>query len=341
MKARKIIITIAAFLLAAILVGAGVLGAFFYLNSPPDTYRQPIHFTIETGETLSAIAGKLENAGAIRSSFLLETMGKLNKTAGSFQKGVYLLPPKLTTIEVHDYFISGKQMLKSVTIPEGWTLRKIGNKLEESGITQADDFYKYVRDNTVLEEFGIIGNTGEGFLYPDTYKFPVDYPPEYVVRHMYSRFFEKLEMIYPEYTDLSSKEIYEKVILASIVEREYMQEQEAPLIASVFYNRLHNNMRLQSCATVVYVITEEQGKAHPEKLFNQDLEISSEYNTYKEWGLPPAPISNPGEIALRSAFIPAETNYLYFVLKGDGHHHFSDNYTQHTDAKYYYLKGNR
>jgi len=128
--------------------------------------------------------------------------------------------------------------------------------------------------------------------------------------------------------------------MASIVEREYRADDEAPLIASVFYNRLKRNVGLESCATLEYIITEIQNKAHPEYITLDDEKINSPYNTYKWAGLPPGPISNPGKIALEAAFHPAKTSYMYFVLKDAqaGRHFFSRDLSEHNQAKYLYLK---
>jgi UPF0755 protein len=124
------------------------------------------------------------------------------------------------------------------------------------------------------------------------------------------------------------------------VEREYRVDQEAPLIASVFYNRIQRNMGLESCATLEYIITEIQQKAHPEYITIEDEKLDSPYNTYKWAGLPPGPISNPGRTALEAAFQPARTSYLYFVLRDaqSGRHYFSRNLNEHNQAKYLYLK---
>jgi UPF0755 protein len=132
----------------------------------------------------------------------------------------------------------------------------------------------------------------------------------------------------------------DRVVLASIVEREYRAPEEAPLMASVFYNRLNARMRLQSCATVAYVLTEELGRPHPESLTYGDLEVDSDYNTYARWGLPPGPISNPGRVALLAAFEPAETPFLYFVLRDPeaGRHEFSVSLDEHNEKKFLYLK---
>ena len=140
---------------------------------------------------------------------------------------------------------------------------------------------------------------------------------------------------------MSPGELNNRVIIASIVEREYRIPEEAAIMAGVFFNRLRIGMALQSCATVEYVITEILGLPHPTRIFNRDLEIRNPYNTYMYPGLPPGPISWPGEIALRAAFNPAETNYLYFRLieLSTGRHHFSRTLDDHIRAGALYVKG--
>jgi UPF0755 protein len=137
--------------------------------------------------------------------------------------------------------------------------------------------------------------------------------------------------------------LYNKVILASIIEREYRAKSEAPVMAGVFYNRLKRGMRLESCATVEYIITGIEGKPHPVRLFFSDLEIENPYNTYLNKGLPPGPISSPGETALAAAFFPAENDYLFFRLldPAAGRHHFSKSYDEHlrTGTVEFYIKG--
>jgi len=151
---------------------------------------------------------------------------------------------------------------------------------------------------------------------------------------------DTVERIEPDWRDLDRESLRDTVIMASIVEREYRADDEAPLIASVFFNRLKKNMGLESCATLEYIITEIQQKAHPEYITLDDERIDSPYNTYKWAGLPPGPISNPGKIALEAAFHPARSGYLYFVLrdKQAGRHFFSRDLSEHNQAKYLYLK---
>jgi UPF0755 protein len=141
-------------------------------------------------------------------------------------------------------------------------------------------------------------------------------------------------------TPPSPAELYEKVIIASIVEREYRVTEEAALMAGVFYNRLEIDMPLQSCATVEYVITEIQGKPHPKVIFTRDTEIEDPYNTYINNGLPPGPIAAPGAVALDAALHPASSEYLYFRLVDSavGRHYFSKTFDDHIKAGQFYIK---
>ena len=182
----------------------------------------------------------------------------------------------------------------------------------------------------------------EGFLYPDTYLFPSGYPASKVVSAMADNFFRRLNDIAPESLSMSPADIAKKVIIASIVEREYRIPEEAALMAGVFYNRINIGMALQSCATVEYIITEIQNRPHPNVLLNRDLEIRDPYNTYQYPGLPPGPISAPGETALRAAFNPSPSEYFYFRLIDDnaGQHYFSRTLDDHIRAGILYLKGN-
>jgi UPF0755 protein len=174
----------------------------------------------------------------------------------------------------------------------------------------------------------------EGYLFPDTYLFPAEFPAEKVITTMADNFFSNLQNINPSILTMNPNELNEKIIIASIVEREYRVAQEAPIMAGVFYNRLRINMALQSCATVEYIITEVQNRPHPSVLLFKDLEIDNPYNTYIKPGLPPGPISAPGITALRAAFYPDSTNYLYFRLEdaASGRHYFSRTYDQHMSA---------
>jgi UPF0755 protein len=192
----------------------------------------------------------------------------------------------------------------------------------------------------LLARLNVPAENLEGYLFPDTYFFPPGYPAEAIVEQMALNFFDRLGELDPEARKLPARELHEKLILASIVEREYRLEAEAPLIASVFNNRLRYNIGLESCATLEYIITDLLDRPHPRFLSEEDKRLKSPYNTYLWAGMPPGPISNPGRVALAAALHPARTNFYYFVLKDaeTGQHYFSDSQKQHNWAKYYYLK---
>lgn len=330
------------FVIVILAAVSGFTAAFYLWNElqSPDTPPSSDQFRIIQGDTLTGIASRLEKEGFIKSAPAFSIFSRFKRTTASMKVGLYQLEPGLSGMEVHDLLVSGAQKLYRITIPEGWTVRRIADFLEEQGITGKEEFISVVTQGGLLKEHGFDLASSEGFLYPDTYLFPREYPAEKVAEAFIENFFFVLGDIYPEYKELTSGEIDKVVRLASVVEREYRVNEEAPLIASVFYNRLNQGIKLQSCATVAYIITEIQGKPHPERLFFSHLEIPSEFNTYIHEGLPPVPISNPGATALDAAFNPAETDYLFFVVKDPaaGTHNFSRSYNEHLNARDLYLK---
>ncbi len=338
---RKLIRALTLFLILVLGAGLGLVGYATYMNSPVRSNGgESVAFTIEKGENLKSVAERLEREGLLRSADFLVVVAKLKESEKLFQAGSYLVPRGKSALDLHDYFIQGSQFLIRTTIPEGWTLSRIADYLEAKKISSKEAFLAAAGKRELLDKFGIPGRTAEGYIFPDTYFFPEDYPAEKALGRMVDNFYKKLAEIYPEYREMTQKALAEKIILASIVEREYRSADEAPLMASVFSNRLGVNMALGSCATVEYVITEIQKKPHPEFLTFDDLDVASPYNTYKHPGLPPGPISNPGKTALLAAFSPAKTDYWYFVLKdpATGKHFFSRNLQEHNRAKVVYLK---
>jgi len=330
-------------LIIFLLIGFGsLIGALIYLNQPVTAVLQAEnHFFVEQGENLSEIAGRLEKEKMIHSALFLIILSRLMGTENSFQAGPYKIKPKSTTIDIHNMLATGQRTRVKVTIPEGWSLGKIADLLVSKGIVSKEEFLEAAISAGILSKLGIYGNTVEGYLFPDTYFFPEVYDAESIIETMVNNFFANLEEIQPNLDSWDARKLHEQVILASIIEREYRIVEEAPLIASVFKNRLRLNIGLESCATLEYIITEIQGKAHPNYITLEDKAIDSEYNTYKWYGLPPGPISNPGKIALDATFHSAETDYYYFVLKDatTGEHFFSKSLTEHNKAKVHYLKG--
>ena len=338
---KKILAVLLGLMIIAGVLFAGAAGAYGVLNKAPvGTTSGGVRFTIEKGLPLKEIAFNLRQADLIKSSHFFRLLAKLKKVEGAVKSGVYDIPEGTSTLSILELLVEGRQQLTKVTIPEGKTLRKTAEILEKHNILSADTFIETAARRDIIEAYDIPGESLEGFLFPDTYFFPEEYEAERVVEIFLQNFYTNLDKIYPSWEDLAPDELEQKITMASIIEREYRVAAEAPLIASVFYNRLSKNIGLNSCATIEYIITEIQGGEHPEYLTYRDLEIDSAFNTYKWAGLTPHPICSPGPVALRASFHPADTDYYYFVLKdpASGSHHFSKTNDEHIEAKRLYVK---
>ena len=295
---------------------------------------------IREGESSYAVGERLERAGLVRTRYFWNLLSRLD---GAFIKtGTYRIDLPASQTEIRAALTGGRQLLLSVTIPEGVTLKKAAAILERAGVCFSGDFLAAASSPSLLAAYKVPGSTMEGYLYPETYFFPGAYPAERVVRTMADTFFKKLRETGGEAAAaLSPEELERIVIVASIVEREYRVDEEASVMAGVFYNRIKIGMSLQSCATVEYIITDIQGKPHPKVLYNEDIEIIHPYNTYVIPGLPPGPISLPGKTALAAALRPADTPYLYFRLINEaaGRHYFSSTLDDHISAGQLFVKG--
>ncbi|MDR1566797.1 MAG: endolytic transglycosylase MltG [Treponema sp.] len=340
-------------LLAFVLVcTAAALAVVIRFNSPPDAPPRPqagdrslrfdgddLILEVKSGETAYSVGKRLEEAGVIRSRYLWQLLSRINREY--IKSGFYRIELPVTQMAVHALLVSGSQILVRVTVPEGVTLKKTARILEEAGVCPAGDFLEAAASEIIRNDYHVPGETMEGYLYPDTYFFPLSFPAGMVVTAMADTFFERLQEIAPEALNMDARELNKRVIIASIVEREYRVDEEAGLMAGVFYNRLNTGMALQSCATVEYVITEIQGRPHPEVLYNRDTAVRDPYNTYIRPGLPPGPISAPGRTALDAAFHPAASDFLYFRLTdaAAGKHYFSRTLDDHIRAGALYVKG--
>ncbi len=317
-----------------------------YSDTPnAEEISEPYKLRVPDDTTVRAVAQELEQNGIIRSANALYLAAYVadrwhinifNRKREGFllKSGVYTVTPSMPLSQVYGLLQSGSQEYTTVSIPEGLTMSKIAVILESSGICSAEDFLSSCKDQSILLKYGIPAENCEGYLFPDTYFFAPKTDSAVVVQRLIDTFYSRVEELdLPSET--SALRLHEIVTLASIVEREYRVASEAPLIASVFTNRLKENIGLYSCATIEYIITEIQGKPHPDRITYDDLAIDSPYNTYKWAGLTPGPISNPGLTALYAAAHPAETNYYYFVLTDAdaGSHTFSSTFDAHIAAE--------
>lgn len=255
------------------------------------------------------------------------------------RSGIYYISPAMNIAQIQEVLSSGQQEYIKVSIPEGLTISKIAAELEENRICAASDFISICKNPEFAAKNKIAGETCEGFLFPDTYFLTADMAASEVAQIMIENFFTRIKDI-ETLALMNEADLYEAVTLASIVEREYRVEDEAPLIASVFKNRLRRNIGLYSCATVEYILTEIEGRPHPDRILIEDTKIDNPYNTYKWAGLPPGPISNPGLVALKASANTPKTNYYFFqvVDPSAGRHVFTTNFDEHIQSHSLYTK---
>jgi UPF0755 protein len=164
----------------------------------------------------------------------------------------------------------------------------------------------------------------EGYLFPSTYLVPVGAAPDRIARILTDQFFHELPANAASKARALGLDVPQVITLASLIEREAQADDERPLMAGVYYNRLRAGMPLEVDATIEYVFPE-----HHDVITRRDLEIDSPYNTYRHTGLPPTPIANPGKASIDAAFAPEHSQYLYYVYKGNGHHAFAKTLEEH------------
>lgn len=320
----------------------GVSAVFLYsMTSPASSKSDEFSYRIKipAGTATNAVADELYNKKLIKSKKLFYAAVRfsfvrfmLTGNAGDFtlKSGVYKIYSTMNLAEILKTVSSGRQEYIRVVLPEGLTISKIASKLDDAGVCEKADFINAANDVELLAEYRIPSETFEGYLFPDTYFFTPFMSGKDVVKIMVENFFEHIKKI-PAFMNMTPEKLNETVILASIVEREYRIDDEAPLIASVFKNRLKKNIGLYSCATVEYIITEIEGRPHPDVIKYSDLALDNRYNTYKWAGLPPGAISNPGMIALEACANTPKTDYYFFRLTdgASGKHVFSKNFSAH------------
>ena len=269
---------------------------------------------IPTGAGVSQISVLLEENEVIDSTVTFKIYEKLFG-GGVYHNGVHTFCKGMSYKNILRSLETFVSDTVRVTIPEGYEIYRISKLLEEKGVCTETEFYGAQKaeyaDFPFLKDARNRENPLEGYLFPDTYEFERGQDAESVIRTMLSNFKNK---VYTEYENSKTdKSLDEIIIMASIVEREAANDTEWGKVASVFYNRLKIGMKLQSCATVQYILKERK-----DVLSNKDIKIDSPYNTYKYDGLPIGPVASPGLGAVKAALYPEETDYLYFAATKDG-----------------------
>jgi UPF0755 protein len=238
--------------------------------------------------------------------------------------------------EIMKALVAGKAETVRFTIPEGYDIKRTSAKLTEDGLINAETFAKEIEtgkfDYEFLKDAPAGPNRLEGFLFPETYEIFANANEHDIIDKMLYQFNKVFTDEYYARAEELGMSVRDVITLASIIEREARVPEDRPVIASVFYNRLKIKMPLQSCATVQYILGEQKPV-----LSIKDTKIESPYNTYLHPGLPPGPIASPGADSIKAALYPADTDYLYFLAKGDGSHAFSSTYEQFLKDKAKYI----
>ena len=279
---------------------------------------------VKEGDSFYSIINSLSNENKIKSPFIIKIYAKLTGLDLEVVPGSHTLDKGMSVKDIAKTLKDTNNANEiTLTIPEGFNIEDIAARVEEKGICSKDEFLNavksyplpsYVKDNSD-KRYNL-----EGFLFPDTYNFEIGVEPQYIIKTMIKRF----EEVWNEITqglDIKEDNIENIINVASIIEKEARVDEDRPLIASVIYNRLKQNMPLQIDATVIY--------AHGyyiENVRNRHLAIESKYNTYLHKGLPVGPICNPGAPSIKAALHPSDTNYLFYLLASDEEHYFTDNY---------------
>ena len=245
---------------------------------------------------------------------------KFKNNGRDIKAGIYELRGKFNMIELISMLESGKSKVFKFTIIEGNTVKNVIDKLVANEKGSRENFEKAFKE--IDFPYPTPNGNFEGYLYPETYFIPESYDEKAILNVFLKEFLKKFPV--ENYPD--KDEFYQKLIMASILEREAAVESEKPLMASVFYNRIAKNMTLSADSTVNFVFNYEK-----KRIYYKDLEVDSPYNTYKNKGLPPGPICNPTISSVNAAYNPANTEYLFFVTKGGGEHFFSKTYKEHLD----------
>ncbi|MBB6049173.1 endolytic transglycosylase MltG [Armatimonas rosea] len=258
----------------------------------------PLELTIPAGSSVSRVGQLLEQKHVIRSAAYFKKIA-----TGTILPGVYAFSPADTPEAIYLKLHKGEVAAVKVTIPEGFTVKKIAARLKERG---------FLTDET---KFLALADGLEGQLFPDTYAFPKNTTAKEIVAQMHAQFEKQTKAL---------KLTPEALIVASLIEREAETDDDRPKIAGVIYNRLEKNMRLQIDATVQYILPE-----HKARLLFADLKTPSPYNTYLHAGLPPGPICSPGLPSIRAALNPEKSDYLFYV-QGEGKGHvFARTFEEH------------
>lgn len=337
-------------ILIAVVAAAGWFA--WALLSPTEPSTQTI-VILRPGYSTRRIATELKSASIIRNkqAFVLWHYFHHGR---SLKAGEYLFDKPANIIDIQKRLRRGDVYFHTVVIPEGYTMFDIAHAIEAAGLGPADDFLKVAQsDTSLISDIAPNANSLEGYLFPDTYEFTRMMTMHDMAAAMVKQFREVARQIglmpsgavvlaadpIPGESQPTGSEVERTVIMASIVEKETAVPEERPIVASVYYNRIAKRMALDADPSIIYA--ELLAGTYQGALHHADMQFSSPYNTYRNAGLPPGPIGNPGRSALEAAMHPAQTDYYYFVADALGHHRFARTIAEHDKNVVAYRKAMR
>ncbi len=332
-------------LLAA--VGAG--GWFGWALLTPIEPAAQTYVLLRPGYSTRRIAGELKRAGVIRSQRAFVFWHYIHHSQ-ALQAGEYLFEKPANMIDVQQRLRRGDVYFHTVVVPEGFTMFDIAHAVEAAGLGSADDFLKIAQSDTALiADIAPGAQSLEGYLFPDTYEFSRMMTMPEMAAAMVKQFRQVAHQIslasaenpkegngtksqlvadsQAAIQEIGPNLLERTVIMASIVEKETSVAEERPMVASVYYNRLGKNVALDADPSIIYA--ELLAGTYQGALHHADMQFQSPYNTYRNAGLPPGPIGNPGRSALEAAMHPAQSDYYYFVADAQGHHRFARTIEEH------------
>jgi UPF0755 protein len=307
---------------ATLVAGCFVLGA-----CAQHPYGASTRVIIPRGASFADAADSLSKANLIGWRKMFRVYARLTGGDRKIKPGTYLLRHGTPWSDIVSALHGGHGLVNTITIPEGYTISQITPLLARTLKVPVDSVDAAVRDTSLLARLDLPTATLEGYLFPDTYAFPIGTTARQAVHEMLYDFERRWKPEWDAKAAALQINRNDLVTMASIVEREARLPEERPVIAAVYYNRLRKGMLLQADPTVQYALGHHVGR-----VLYKDLTVESPYNTYVHKGLPPGPVASPGVASLDAAANPANIPYLYFVASRDGHHEFRMTLDEHTSA---------
>jgi len=329
---KKIILSCLLVLLA---IAASYGGMFLAFMNQSVTPGKPIALVVKPGASFHAVSEQLHRDGVVADLLLFRLLGRLRGDTVNIKAGEYDFRQATTPGGVIDRLVDGDVRRYKLTIPEGFNLREIGARIEAARIAPAAKLMELANDPVFLTSLNLKAGSLEGYLFPETYTYVSGTNLQTLLKSMVEQFRDRLSPEIIAGAAAHGLDEHQTVTLASIVQKEAGNNDEMPLIAAVFLNRLKRRIPLQADPTVIYGL----GEDFDGNITRAHLRMPTPYNTYTMTGLPPGPIANPGVTALKAVASPADVKYLYFVAKGDGTHTFSHTLKEHNKAvRKYQLK---